>query len=189
MSTLQALRASHGSVVAAKEPWLAEVLGNIDLVGLRCWRIEALHPVAVATDSLGSFYDGDSYFVLSSVQRTRVDFRGRVNEVGGTVQAVHVWQGPSSSIDERAIAAIKAQELVRALRGLPTLTREESGCVRRMRVHGVFLRPLWRLARALVHNARIRFPMVPRPPPSHTRPLPPPCPPLQTRGPRVSSAL
>merc|ERR1712226_1643986 len=105
------------------EEGLAATMGDIDpafqslvdqggdtLRGL--WRVQKLELVAVPKGQEGKFYEGDCY----------LHFDKNPNE-----QHVHFWIGGQCSIDEQAVAAIKAVELDYLFGGLPIQHREVQG--------------------------------------------------------------
>merc|ERR1711942_651317 len=84
--------------------------GGDTLRGL--WRVQKLELVAVPKGQEGKFYEGDCY----------LHFDKNPNE-----QHVHFWIGGQCSIDEQAVAAIKAVELDNLFGGLPIQHREVQG--------------------------------------------------------------
>merc|ERR1712088_305446 len=84
--------------------------GGDNLRGL--WRVEKLELKAVPKGQEGKFYEGDCY----------LHFDKNPNE-----QHVHFWIGSQCSIDEQAVAAIKAVELDNLFGGLPIQHREVQG--------------------------------------------------------------
>merc|ERR1711872_168431 len=75
----------------------------------RClWRVQNLELVPVPEGHWGQFYDGDCYLLLDKNQ-------------------VFFWIGSESSVDEQAVAAIKAVELDDLFGGLPVQHREAQG--------------------------------------------------------------
>merc|ERR1711881_211740 len=84
--------------------------GGDTLRGL--WRVQKLELVAVPKGQEGKFYEGDCY----------LHFDKNPNE-----QHVHFWIGSQCSIDEQAVAAIKAVELDNLFGGLPIQHREVQG--------------------------------------------------------------
>merc|ERR1712032_1297020 len=76
--------------------------GGDTLRGL--WRVQKLELVAVPIGQEGKFYEGDCY----------LHFDKNPNE-----QHVHFWIGGECSVDEQAVAAIKAVELDNLFGGLP----------------------------------------------------------------------
>jgi len=107
----------------SQEEGLAVAMGDIDpafqslvdeggdnLRGL--WRVEKLELKAVPKGQEGKFYEGDCY----------LHFDKNPNE-----QHVHFWIGSQCSIDEQAVAAIKAVELDNLFGGLPIQHREVQG--------------------------------------------------------------
>ena len=84
--------------------------------GVEVWRIEQFKVVPVPKECYGSFYDGDSYIVLSTeavADRLSWD--------------VHFWLGKHTSIDEAGTAAYKAVELDDLLGGRATQHRQVQG--------------------------------------------------------------
>merc|ERR1712192_50586 len=84
--------------------------GGDTLRGL--WRVQKLELVAVPKGREGKFYEGDCY----------LHFDKNPNE-----QHVHFWIGGECSVDEQAVAAIKAVELDNLFGGLPIQHREVQG--------------------------------------------------------------
>merc|ERR1711887_273963 len=84
--------------------------GGDTLRGL--WRVQKLELVAVPKGQEGKFYEGDCY----------LHFDKDPNE-----QHVHFWIGGQCSVDEQAVAAIKAVELDNLFGGLPIQHREAQG--------------------------------------------------------------
>jgi len=84
--------------------------GGDTLRGL--WRVQKLELVAVPKGQEGKFYEGDCY----------LHFDKNPNE-----QHVHFWIGGQCSVDEQAVAAIKAVELDNLFGGLPIQHREAQG--------------------------------------------------------------
>jgi len=84
--------------------------GGDTLRGL--WRVQKLELVAVPKGQEGKFYEGDCY----------LHFDKNPNE-----QHVHFWIGGECSVDEQAVAAIKAVELDNLFGGLPIQHREVQG--------------------------------------------------------------
>merc|ERR1712088_1056878 len=84
--------------------------GGDTLRGL--WRVQKLELVAVPKGQEGKFYEGDCY----------LHFDKNPSE-----QHVHFWIGGKCSVDEQAVAAIKAVELDNLFGGLPIRHREAQG--------------------------------------------------------------
>merc|ERR1712001_328488 len=84
--------------------------GGDTLRGL--WRVQKLELVAVPKGQEGKFYEGDCY----------LHFDKNPSE-----QHVHFWIGGECSVDEQAVAAIKAVELDNLFGGLPVQHREAQG--------------------------------------------------------------
>merc|ERR1712172_286323 len=84
--------------------------GGDTLRGL--WRVQKLELVPVPKGQEGKFYEGDCY----------LHFDKNPNE-----QHVHFWIGGECSVDEQAVAAIKAVELDNLFGGLPIQHREVQG--------------------------------------------------------------
>merc|ERR1712088_692692 len=84
--------------------------GGDTLRGL--WRVQKLELVAVPKGREGKFYEGDCY----------LHFDKNPSE-----QHVHFWIGGKCSVDEQAVAAIKAVELDNLFGGLPIQHREAQG--------------------------------------------------------------
>ena len=89
-------------------------------VGLEIWRIEKFQVVAWPKDQYGSFYDGDSYIVLS----TTLDPESA--KLGGEklLWDIHFWLGENTSLDEQGTAAYKTVELDDLMGGAPVQHRE-----------------------------------------------------------------
>merc|ERR1711992_194125 len=84
--------------------------GGDTLRGL--WRVQKLELVAVPKGQEGKFYEGNCY----------LHFDKNPSE-----QHVHFWIGGECSVDEQAVAAIKAVELDNLFGGLPIQHREVQG--------------------------------------------------------------
>lgn len=76
------------------------------------WRVQALELVPVPKSAWGKFYDGDCYLI----------YEGKDQE-----EHVFFWIGSECSIDEQAVAAIKAVELDNVFGGTPVQHREAMG--------------------------------------------------------------
>ena len=89
-------------------------------VGLEIWRIEKFQVVPWPKEEYGSFYDGDSYIVLS----TTLDPESA--KLGGEklLWDIHFWLGENTSLDEQGTAAYKTVELDDLMGGAPVQHRE-----------------------------------------------------------------
>jgi len=87
-------------------------------VGLQIWRIEKFHVVSWPADQYGSFFDGDSYIVLSTYKKEGKE---------ALYWDVHFWLGTYTSQDEAGTAAYKTVELDDLLGGAPIQHREVQG--------------------------------------------------------------
>ncbi|KAJ3349343.1 hypothetical protein HDU91_006401 [Kappamyces sp. JEL0680] len=87
-------------------------------VGLKIWRIENFHIVAVDAKTYGTFYDGDSYIILNTYKKP---------DEPKFYHDVHFWLGLETSQDEAGTAAYKTVELDDFLLGAPTQHREVQG--------------------------------------------------------------
>jgi len=76
------------------------------------WRVQNLELVPVPEGHWGQFYDGDCYLLLDKNQEE---------------EHVYFWIGDECSVDEQAVAAIKAVELDNLFGGLPVQHREAQG--------------------------------------------------------------
>lgn len=74
--------------------------------GLEVWRIEKLKPVPLKPADFGTFFSGDSYIVLKTVQKP---------QSSSLVYDIFFWLGEDSSQDEEGTAALKARLLLRPL--------------------------------------------------------------------------
>jgi len=83
-----------------------------DGLQFRVWRVDKLKLVKVAERDWGKFYSGDCYLVFDGRQ---------------TGDHIYFWIGNNSSIDEQAVAAIKAVELDNMFNGMPVQHREVMG--------------------------------------------------------------
>uniref|UniRef100_H2YUU5 Gelsolin-like domain-containing protein n=1 Tax=Ciona savignyi TaxID=51511 RepID=H2YUU5_CIOSA len=85
--------------------------------GLQIWRIENMHLAPVAKASFGTFFTGDSYILLNTI------------ELKGSSKRwdLHFWLGDESSQDERGAAAILATQMDDKLNGVPVQYREVQG--------------------------------------------------------------
>lgn len=98
---------------------LAKIWGNAgSKAGLEIWRIENFEVVPQEKNTYGSFFAGDSYIVLNTIEGS-----------DGQVIAwdIHFWIGKDSTHDEVGTAAFKAVELDDYLNGKPTQHREVQG--------------------------------------------------------------
>ena len=89
-------------------------------VGLEIWRIEKFQVVAWPKDQYGSFYDGDSYIVLSTTLDPEADKLGSEK----LCWDIHFWLGENTSLDEQGTAAYKTVELDDLMGGAPVQHRE-----------------------------------------------------------------
>uniref|UniRef100_A0A7E4VD24 Gelsolin n=1 Tax=Panagrellus redivivus TaxID=6233 RepID=A0A7E4VD24_PANRE len=78
--------------------------------GLEIWRINDFNVEVVPKEQHGSFFEGDSYIVLSTKLGNQYD--------------VHFWLGRGTSEDEKATAALKVVDLDTVLHGQPVQYRE-----------------------------------------------------------------
>lgn len=78
------------------------------------WRVEFLKLVPVPQNEWGKFFSGDCYLVFN-----------RSDDNSG--EQIYYWIGTNSSIDEKAVVAIKAVELDDMLGGRPVQHREVMG--------------------------------------------------------------
>jgi len=86
---------------------------NTDTGGLEgLWRVQKLELVPVPKSQHGQFYEGDCYLLYDKKEET---------------EHVHFWIGNECSIDEQAVAAIKAVELDNLFGGTPIQHRETQG--------------------------------------------------------------
>jgi len=98
---------------------LAKVWGNAGKkAGLEIWRIEKFEVVPQDRNTYGSFYSGDSYIILRTVEGSD----GKVISWD-----IHFWLGKDSSHDEVGTAAFKSVELDDYLGGKPVQHREVQG--------------------------------------------------------------
>ncbi|KAF5314971.1 hypothetical protein D9619_007149 [Psilocybe cf. subviscida] len=88
-------------------------------VGLQIWRIEDFHVVPWPKERYGSFYDGDSYIILSTYKKTP--------EAESLSYNLHFWLGRNTTQDEAGTAAYKSVELDDHLGGKPVQYREVEG--------------------------------------------------------------
>ncbi|XP_051923855.1 gelsolin-like isoform X2 [Hippocampus zosterae] len=85
--------------------------------GLQVWRVERMEPVPVPESLHGSFYCGDAYVVLKTIQCPGRPLQYRL----------HYWQGEECSQDEAGAAAILTVQMDDFLRGEPVQYREVQG--------------------------------------------------------------
>uniref|UniRef100_A0A7S4KLT6 HP domain-containing protein n=1 Tax=Guillardia theta TaxID=55529 RepID=A0A7S4KLT6_GUITH len=91
-----------------------EFLGAGSAPGLEIWRIENKVPKPWPKEKFGTFYTGDSYICLKTIETK-----------GGSYEwDLHFWLGKESSVDEMGIAAYKTVELDDSLGGAPVQYRE-----------------------------------------------------------------
>lgn len=83
--------------------------------GIQIWRVEKFKLVPWPKDQYGSFYEGDSYIVLSTVKDKETD---KLNH------DIYYWLGKKTSQDEMGTAAYKTVELDDLLDGAPIQHRE-----------------------------------------------------------------
>jgi len=81
--------------------------------GVEAWRVNQFKLEAVPNNEIGSFYDGDSYIVLNTVQ-TGQNFKWDI----------YFWLGKETTQDEAGTAAYKTVELDDHLGTAPTQHRE-----------------------------------------------------------------
>ncbi|KAL8009560.1 putative villin headpiece, villin/Gelsolin, ADF-H/Gelsolin-like domain superfamily [Plasmopara halstedii] len=81
------------------------------------WRIEKLEMVEVAKEQYGQFFDGDSYIILHEVTPSS----------GKPTQVIYIWQGRSSSTDEKAASALLTTFLDKSMHGSPIQVRVTQG--------------------------------------------------------------
>ncbi|KAF9262861.1 fragmin60 [Marasmius fiardii PR-910] len=84
--------------------------------GLRIWRIENFHVVPWPEKDKGLFYDGDSYIVLHTYNKT--------SDSDSLAYDLHFWLGENTTQDEAGTAAYKTVELDDHLHGVPVQYRE-----------------------------------------------------------------
>uniref|UniRef100_A0AAY4ESV5 Gelsolin n=1 Tax=Denticeps clupeoides TaxID=299321 RepID=A0AAY4ESV5_9TELE len=85
--------------------------------GLQVWRIEKMGLAAVPENLQGSFYTGDAYIVMNTIQQRS----------GNLQYDLHFWQGEDCSQDESGAAAIFAVQIDDYLGGTPIQYREVQG--------------------------------------------------------------
>merc|ERR1711936_700862 len=106
-------RTLHTKMAVVDPAFQALLKDNSDKGGVEgLWRVQKLELVAVPKSQFGQFYEGDCYLLYD-------------NKEG--VEHVHFWIGNECSIDEQAVAAIKAVELDNLFGGLPIQHRETQG--------------------------------------------------------------
>ncbi|XP_062858920.1 capping protein (actin filament), gelsolin-like b [Trichomycterus rosablanca] len=81
--------------------------------GLRCWRVEKMKAMPLATSEVGAFFNGDSYLVLHNRGDQGAD--------------LHMWIGEKSSRDEQVACALLATQLDNFLGGEPVQHRQVQG--------------------------------------------------------------
>jgi len=96
------------SKMAVVDPVFQELLDKEGEEKRGLWRVQNLELVPVPEGHWGQFYDGDCYLLLDKNQ-------------------VYFWIGDECSVDEQAVAAIKAVELDNLFGGLPVQHREAQG--------------------------------------------------------------
>lgn len=122
--------------VAAEEGGGEEEAGA-DGGEVKVWRIDQLEKVEVPPEKQGHFYGGDSYVVLHTA-------------AGGTgAQTIYIWQGATSSTDEKGAAALHAVALDDSLGGKPVQVRVVQG------KEPAHFRRLFR-GRLVVHSGGVR---------------------------------
>nr|XP_002128995.1 gelsolin [Ciona intestinalis] len=93
---------------------LAEMEKAGKSAGLQIWRIEKMQLVPVAKAAFGTFFSGDSYLLLKTINLKGSSFRWDL----------HFWLGKESSQDEKGAAAIFASQMDDKLNGYPVQFRE-----------------------------------------------------------------
>jgi gelsolin len=88
-------------------------------VGLQIWRIEQFKIKAIAKETYGSFYSGDSYIVLHTYHPKP--------DSPALAYDVHFWLGKFTTQDEAGTAAYKTVEIDDFLGGAPVQFREVQG--------------------------------------------------------------
>merc|ERR1712012_770205 len=96
------------SKMAVVDPVFQELLDKEGEEKRGLWRVQNLELVPVPEGHWGQFYDGDCYLLLDKNQ-------------------VYFRIGDECSVDEQAVAAIKAVELDNLFGGLPVQHREAQG--------------------------------------------------------------
>merc|ERR1712172_452862 len=99
-------------IMAVVDPVFEELLEKEGDEKRGLWRVENLELVPVPEGHWGQFYDGDCYLLLDKNQEE---------------EHVYFWIGDECSVDEQAVAAIKAVELDNLFGGLPVQHRETQG--------------------------------------------------------------
>merc|ERR1712192_244210 len=99
-------------IMAVVDPVFEELLEKEGDEKRGLWRVENLELVPVPEGHWGQFYDGDCYLLLDKNQEE---------------EHVYFWIGEECSVDEQAVAAIKAVELDNLFGGLPVQHREAQG--------------------------------------------------------------
>lgn len=84
--------------------------------GLEIWRVEKMEVNNWPEDQYGSFYSGDCYVCLKTVDKPT-----------GREQDIYFWLGKECSQDEQGVAAYKTVELDDMLGGAPVQHRETQG--------------------------------------------------------------
>jgi len=99
-------------IMAVVDPVFEELLEKEGDEKRGLWRVQNLELVPVPEGHWGQFYDGDCYLLLDKNQEE---------------EHVYFWIGEECSVDEQAVAAIKAVELDNLFGGLPVQHREAQG--------------------------------------------------------------
>lgn len=86
--------------------------------GIEAWRIEKMEPVRVESKSIGSFYSGDCYIVLHTIQREKSSSYD---------WDLFFWLGKDSSQDEQGAVAYHTVALDDHFGGKPVQYREVQG--------------------------------------------------------------
>jgi len=87
-------------------------------LGTEIWRIEKMNPVRQDEKTYGTFYSGDAYILLQTIQKPgRSSFEWNL----------HFWLGKDCSQDEQGAAAYRTVELDDQLGGGPIQFREVQG--------------------------------------------------------------
>eukprot|EP00187_Rhodella_violacea_P005271 CAMPEP_0174892560 /NCGR_PEP_ID=MMETSP0167-20121228/7475_1 /TAXON_ID=38298 /ORGANISM="Rhodella maculata, Strain CCMP736" /LENGTH=350 /DNA_ID=CAMNT_0016131083 /DNA_START=83 /DNA_END=1135 /DNA_ORIENTATION=- len=91
-----------------------DFVGAGSSAGIEVWRIEKFEAEKVAKADYGTFYTGDSYIVLNTME----------DDEGGKSWDLHFWLGAESTQDEVGSAAILTVNLDDMLGGAPVQFRE-----------------------------------------------------------------
>jgi len=108
--------AGVGNMFSGKRNSRSSSMAGVEPVSTEVWRIEDFKEVPLEKDFFGQFYAGDSYIVKYTYKN------GSKEEY-----MIYIWQGATSSQDEKGASALVATKMDDALGGAATQVRVEMG--------------------------------------------------------------